>query len=51
VPIDEVKTIGRMGKMQGDKTVIIPAKNAKAKSKIILKFDTDYLTLERSSFV
>lgn len=35
-PILEVRTIGRIGRMHGDKTVIIPAKNANAISNIII---------------
>jgi len=35
-PILEVRIIGRIGSMQGDRTVIIPAKNAKTISIIII---------------
>jgi len=34
-PILEVSMIGKMGKIQGERTVITPAKNANAISKII----------------
>lgn len=34
-PILDVRIIGNIGKMHGDSTVIIPAKNAKAINKII----------------
>ena len=37
VPIDEDKIIGRIGKMQGERIVTIPAKNAKIISRIIVK--------------
>ena len=39
VPIEEDKIIGRIGKMQGDKIVTIPAKNAKIIKRIISKFN------------
>ena len=35
-PIVEERIIGRMGKIHGDKIVIIPAKNANRSNKIIL---------------
>jgi hypothetical protein len=35
-PMEEDNTIGNMGKIQGDKIVTIPARNAKRSNKIIV---------------
>lgn len=45
VSIEDDKTTGKIGRMQGESIVTIPAKKAKAISKII-----NYLIFSRSSF-
>lgn len=39
---DPESTIGRIGKIQGDNIVTIPAKNAKSNNSIIINISSDY---------
>lgn len=49
-PIDEDKMIGNIGKIQGDKTVTIPARNEKIIRKIILYFQVILQSAPHSIF-